>query len=146
MALSVGFHLVMVAGFDHRLGWSPVFPLWLNLLGFILIATGYSLAVWALVGNRFFSGVVRIQAERGHVVCESSPYRFIRHPGYAGHLLPLLGIVLALSSVWTLIPAVVALVIAILRTALEDQILQEELPGYRDYALRVRYRLFSGIY
>jgi protein-S-isoprenylcysteine O-methyltransferase Ste14 len=89
---------------------------------------------------------VRIQTERGHVVCDSGPYRIVRHPGYAGNILPLLGIVLALGSVWTVIPAVVAFVIAILRTVLEDRTLQEELPGYREYAHRVRYRLFPGIY
>jgi protein-S-isoprenylcysteine O-methyltransferase Ste14 len=146
MALSVVFPLVIVAGLDHRYGWSPVFPLWLIVLGFILISLGYAFAVWALVENRFFSSVVRIQADRGHVVCDSGPYRIVRHPGYAGNIPPLLGIVLALGSVWTLIPAVVALIIAVIRTALEDQTLQEELPGYRDYARRVRYRLIPGIY
>ncbi len=146
MALSVGFPLVIVAGLDHRWGWSPVFPLWLIALGFILISLGYGFAVWALVENRFFSSVVRIQTDRGHVVCDSGPYRLVRHPGYAGNILPLLGIVLALGSVWTLIPAAVALIIAVVRTVLEDQTLQEELPGYRDYARRVRYRLLPGIY
>ena len=96
--------------------------------------------------NRFFSGVVRIQTDRGHVVCDSGPYRIVRHPGYAGNILALPGIALALSSVWTLIPATVALIITVLRTALEDRTLQEELPGYRDYARRVRYRLMPGIY
>jgi len=146
MALSVGFPLVIVAGLDHRFVWSPVFPLWLIVLGFILTSLGYAFAVWALVENRFFSSVVRIQTDRGHVVCDSGPYRLVRHPGYAGNILPLLGIVLALGSVWTLIPAAVALIIAVVRTALEDQTLQEELPGYRDYARRVRYRLIPGIY
>lgn len=146
MALSVGFPLVIVAGLDHRFGWSPAFPLWLILLGICLIALGYALAVWALVENRFFSGVVRIQADRGHVVCDSGPYRIMRHPGYAGNILPLPGIVLALGSLWTIIPAAVALVITVTRTALEDRTLQEELPGYADYARRVRYRLFPGIY
>ena len=146
MALSVVFPLVIVAGLDHRFGWSPVFPLWLIVLGFILIALGYAFASWALVENRFFSSVVRIQADRGHVVCDSGPYRIVRHPGYAGNILSLLGIVLALGSLWTLIPAAVALVIAVIRTALEDRTLQEELPGYRDYARRVRYRLIPGIY
>jgi protein-S-isoprenylcysteine O-methyltransferase Ste14 len=98
------------------------------------------------VENRFFSAMVRIQTDRGHVVCDTGPYRFVRHPGYAGNILPLFGIVLALSSVWTLIPAAVALVIVIIRTALEDRTLQAELPGYQDYARRVRYRLFPGIY
>ena len=146
MAISVGFPLVIVAGLDHRYGWSPVFPLWLNILGLVLIGLGYAFAVWALVENRFFSGVVRIQTDRGHVVCDSGPYRIVRHPGYAGNILPLPGIVLALSSVWTLIPAAAALIIAVVRTALEDRALQEELPGYQDYARRVRYRLFPRIY
>ncbi|MDA0368751.1 MAG: isoprenylcysteine carboxylmethyltransferase family protein [Proteobacteria bacterium] len=146
MALSIGFPLVIVAGLDHRYGWSPEFPLWLIVLGFILISLGYAFAVWALVENRFFSSVVRIQTDRGHVVCDSGPYRIVRHPGYAGNIPPLLGIVLALGSVWTLIPAAVALIIAVIRTALEDQTLQEELPGYRDYAQRVRCRLIPWIY
>ena len=146
MALSVSFPLVIVAGLDHRFGWSPVFPLWLVVLGFILISLGYAFAVWALAENRFFASVVRIQTDRGHGVCDTGPYRLVRHPGYAGNIPPLLGIVLALGSVWTLVPAAVALVIAVVRTALEDRTLQEELPGYRDYARRVRYRLIPGIY
>jgi protein-S-isoprenylcysteine O-methyltransferase Ste14 len=146
MAISVGFPLVIVAGLDHRYGWSPVFPIWLNIFGLVLIGIGYAFAAWALVENRFFSGVVRIQTDRGHVVCDSGPYKIVRHPGYAGNILPLPGIVLALSSLWTLIPAAAALVIALVRTALEDRTLLEELPGYQDYAQRVRYRLFPGIY
>jgi len=146
MAVSVVFPMVIVAGLDHRYNWSAEFPLWLIVIGFILISLGYAFADWALAENRFFSSVVRIQTERGHVVCDTGPYRFVRHPGYAGNIFPLFGIVLALGSVWTLIPAVVALLITVIRTALEDQTLQEELPGYRDYARRVRYRLFPGIY
>ena len=146
MALSISFPLVIVAGLDHRLGWSPVFPLWLIVLGFILISLGYAFAAWAFVENRFFSSTVRIQTDRGHVVCDSGPYRIVRHPGYAGNILPLAGIVLALGSTWTLIPAMVALIITVIRTTLEDRTLQDELPGYRDYARRVRYRLIPGIF
>jgi protein-S-isoprenylcysteine O-methyltransferase Ste14 len=146
MALSVSFPLVIVAGLDHRFGWSPVFPLWLIVLGFLLISLGYAFAAWALIENRFFSSVVRIQVDRGHVVCDSGPYRIVRHPGYAGNIVALLGIVLALSSMWTFIPAAVALIIAVIRTVLEDRTLQDELPGYRDFARRVRYRLIPGIY
>lgn len=146
MALSVSFPLVIVAGLDHRFGWSPVFPLWLIVLGFPLIMLGYAFASWALIENRFFSSVVRIQTDRGHVVCDSGPYRIVRHPGYAGNILPLAGIVLALGSIWTLIPAMVALIITVIRTTLEDRTLQDELPGYRDYSQRVRYRLIPGIF
>jgi len=146
MAVSLVFPMVVVAGLDHRYHWSSEFQLWLIVIGFILISLGYAFAAWALAENRFFSSMVRIQTDRGHVVCDTGPYRFVRHPGYAGNMLALFGIVLALGSVWTLIPAVVALIITVIRTALEDQTLQEELPGYRDYARRVRYRLIPWIY
>jgi protein-S-isoprenylcysteine O-methyltransferase Ste14 len=146
MAVSVSYPMVIVAGLDHRYRWSLEFPLWLNVIGLVLIAFGYAFAAWALAENRFFSGVVRIQTERGHVVCDTGPYRLVRHPGYAGNLLALVGIVLALSSVWTLIPLAVASIITAIRTALEDRTLQEELPGYRDYTRRVRSRLIPGIY
>ncbi len=146
MAVSMTFPLFIVAGLDHRLGWSPVFLTWLNILGFILIVLGYTFAGWALAENRFFSSVVRIQTDRGHMVCDSGPYRIVRHPGYAGNILALPGIVLALGSVWTIIPVIVALISAVIRPALEDKTLQEELPGYRDYVRRVRYRLIPGVF
>jgi len=146
MAISLSFPLVIVAGLDHRYGWTPLFLTWLNILGLVLIALGYAFGAWALIENRFFSSTVHIQTDRGHSVCDSGPYRIVRHPGYAGSLLALAGIIMALNSMWTLIPAVAALVIAVMRTALEDKTLHEELPGYRDYARRVRYRLFPGIY
>jgi protein-S-isoprenylcysteine O-methyltransferase Ste14 len=146
MAVSISYPLVIVAGLDHRYVWSPEFPLWLNAIGFILISFGYAFAAWAVAENRFFYSVVLIQTDRGHVVCDSGPYRYVRHPGYAGSILPLFGIVLALGSVWTLLPVAVASVISVLRTVLEDRTLQEELPGYRDYTCRVRYRLIPGIF
>jgi protein-S-isoprenylcysteine O-methyltransferase Ste14 len=146
MAVSIVFPMVIVAGLDHRYNWSPEFPLWQIVLGFILISLGYAFAACDLAENRFVSSVVRIQTERGHVVCDTGPYRFVRHPGYAGNILPLFGIVLALGSIWTLIPAAVATIITVIRTVLEDQTLREELPGYGDYVRRVRYRLIPGIY
>jgi protein-S-isoprenylcysteine O-methyltransferase Ste14 len=146
MALTLSFPLVIVAGLDHRFGWSPLFPAWVHMIGIFLIALGYAFASWAIAENRFFSSMMRIQTDRGHVVCDSGPYRIVRHPGYAGNLLAMPGLVLALGSAWTLVPVAVALVVAVIRTALEDQALQKELPGYLEYTSRVRYRLFPGIY
>ncbi len=146
MSVSISFLLVIVAGLDHRFGWTSAFPIWLNILGFVLIGFGYTFAVWAMAENRFFSSMVRIQTERGHVVCDTGPYQIVRHPGYAGNILPLPGIVTALSSAWTIIPAMLALILVVIRTTLEDRTLQQELPGYRDYARRVSYRLFPGVY
>ncbi len=146
MAFTLSFPLVIVAGLDHSFAWSPLFSIWMNLLGFVLIALGYAFATWALIENRFFSTFVRIQKDRGHEVCDSGPYQIVRHPGYAGNLLALPGIVLALDSVWTLIPVVIAIIIAVIRTELEDKTLQEELKGYKEYAQRVPYKLIPWIY
>lgn len=146
MAVSVAYPLVVVAGLDHRFNWSSELPLWLIVIGFVLVSLGYAFATWALAENRFFSSVVRIQADRAHTVCDSGPYRFVRHPGYAGIIIALFGIVLALGSLWAAIPATVASIIAMIRTVLEDRTLQAELPGYRDYAQSVRYRLIPWIY
>lgn len=146
MAFSVGFPPVIVAGLDHRFGWSAGMAGWLAVAGLLLVAAGYGLADWALVENSFFSGTVRIQKERGHAVCDTGPYRIVRHPGYTGNILAAFGLVPALGSVWTLIPAALVLVIALIRTAFEDRYLQQNLDGYRDYAGRVRYRLLPGVY
>lgn len=146
MAVTISFPLVIVAGLDHRFGWTAAFPLWLNLLGLLIIAIGYGLGVWAMAANGYFSGVVRIQTERGHTVCDTGPYRLMRHPGYAGNFLALAGAVPGLGSLWTLIPIGLALFIIVIRTALEDRTLQAELPGYQEYAGRVRYRLLPGVW
>lgn len=146
MAVSVVFPMVIVAGLDHRYSWSPEFPFMLSAIGFILIALGYAFAAWALAENRFFYSVVCIRTDVGHAVCDTGPYRLVRHPGYAGSILPLLGIVLALGSVWALIPAAMASLITVVRTVLEDRTLQEELAGYQDYTKRVPYRLVPWVY
>jgi protein-S-isoprenylcysteine O-methyltransferase Ste14 len=146
MALSSSLVIYVVAGLDHRFVWSPAFPTWLTIPGLILIFLGYAFSTWAMLENRFFSGVVRIQHERGHTVCDTGPYRIVRHPGYAGIFLALPGIALVLASLWSLIPVAVSLIIAVIRTALEDRTLQQDLPGYSEYAQRTRFRLIPGIY
>ena len=145
--MGVGGGLVLlVAGLDARLGWSPDFSMPVKILALALILGGYALGSYALIENRFFSGVVRIQTERGHQVVSSGPYRWIRHPGYAGALLTYAGTPLLLDSTWACIPTLVIMVLIVIRTALEDGFLQEALEGYRDYARRVRYRLFPGLW
>jgi protein-S-isoprenylcysteine O-methyltransferase Ste14 len=146
MGFSVLYPLVIVGGLDHRYGWTTPLPTWVNVVGLLLCALGYAFGTWALAENRFFSSTVRIQTERGHRVCDSGPYRFVRHPGYAGSLLAVVGIPLALDTLWAFVAAGFALIVSIVRTALEDRTLMEELPGYREYARQVPYRLFPGLW
>ena len=136
----------LVAGLEARFAWSPAFSLPAKYLSLVLILAGFALASYALIENRFFSGTVRIQAERGHHVVSSGPYRWVRHPGYAGALLAYLVTPLYLDSRWAFLPAVFITILLSIRTDLEDKTLHEELEGYRDYARRVRYRLLPGVW
>lgn len=145
--VSLGGGLVpLVAGLEALLGGSAPFSLPLKILGLVFILGGYALGAYALLENRFFSGMVRIQAERGHQVVSTGPYRWLRHPGYTGALLAYLGTPLFLDSRWAFLPALFLTVVLIIRTGLEDKALQDELTGYRDYARRVRYRLLPGVW
>jgi protein-S-isoprenylcysteine O-methyltransferase Ste14 len=146
LGIIVATFMLIVAGLDKRFDWSPNLPLLLHITAFVITALGYSLSTWATLVNRFFSAVVRIQRDRGHTVVSSGPYRLIRHPAYAGGVVTSLATPLLLGSLWALIPAALAVCLLIVRTALEDRTLQEELEGYHDYATGVRYRLLPGVW
>jgi protein-S-isoprenylcysteine O-methyltransferase Ste14 len=117
-----------------------------KILALIILLAGYALGSYALIENRFFSGMVRIQADRGQQVVSSGPYRWVRHPGYAGALWSYLAMPLFLDSAWAYLPVVFLTIVLVIRTALEDRTLQDELQGYRDYTKRVRYRLLPGVW
>jgi len=136
----------LVVGLDELMNWSPAFSILLKIIALAVILTGYIWGSYALIQNRFFSGMVRIQSDRGHQVISSGPYRWMRHPGYAGAIWTYLATPLFLDSVWALIPAVFLVIVLVLRTSLEDKVLQLELEGYSEYAEQVRYRLFPGIW
>jgi protein-S-isoprenylcysteine O-methyltransferase Ste14 len=138
--------MLAVCGLDERFGWSPDIPLGYQLAALGIIVLGYVLGTWAMMVNRFFSGVVRIQKDRGHHVVSAGPYRLMRHPAYIGGILSDLTIPILLGSWWALIPGVYLAALMILRTALEDRTLREELEGYVEYAQEVRYRLVPGIW
>ena len=137
--------ILILAGLDTRLAWSAV-PLWAKLLGGAAFVISLLLAFSAMLANTFLSTFVRIQDERGHTTITGGPYRFVRHPMYAGSLFMYWGMPLMLGSWWALIPGVLNIVVLVVRTALEDRTLQAELPGYKEYAEKVRYRLIPGIW
>jgi protein-S-isoprenylcysteine O-methyltransferase Ste14 len=141
-----GSLIPLVAGLDALFKWSPTFSLPVKILALVILLAGYALGSYALIENRFFSGMVRIQTDRGQQVVSSGPYGWMRHPGYAGALWSYLAMPLFLDSGWAFLPAVFLTIILVIRTSLEDRVLQDELPGYRDYARRVRYRLIPGVW
>jgi len=136
----------ITAGLDARFGLDVTFSPVVKALSVILFLVGYVIGSYALIENRFFSGMVRIQDDRGQHVISSGPYRWVRHPGYSGALLSYIATPFMLESLWTFIPVALTFIILCVRTALEDKTLQEKLEGYRSYAQKVRYRLIPGIW
>lgn len=138
--------IYVVAGLDHRYDWSAGIPVAAQVTALVVCSLGYALVVWATASNAFFSQLVRIQTERGHTVVTAGPYRHIRHPAYAGALPTLVSIPILLASWPALFIGLVDALLMILRTALEDRTLKAELPGYLEYAHRVRQRLVPGLW
>ncbi len=138
--------VLVIAGFDQRWQWSPAMAFWLSLGAVLVFVLGDLLFLWAMSVNKFFSKFVRIQKGRGHQVVTAGPYRHVRHPGYVGWMMMNLAPPVILGSWWALIPAALAVCGMIVRTALEDRTLQNELAGYKEYAQRVRYKLLPGVW
>jgi protein-S-isoprenylcysteine O-methyltransferase Ste14 len=137
----------LVSGLDARYGWLGVdFGLTEEIIALVVILAGYAFGAWALMENRFFSGVVRIQKERGHHVVSTGPYSWMRHPGYAGALLVYSATPILLDSIWTYLPVAFISIVLLIRTDLEDRALRHELPGYREYTQKTRFRLLPGIW
>ena len=145
-ALAMYLALPLIAGLDVRFGWTGEFSTMWHITGVLIFAIGGGIGGYAMITNAYFSTAVRIQTDRGHTVCRTGPYRFVRHPGYVGFILQSLGTPIIFGSLWALIPGITATVLMIIRTSLEDRTLQAELPGYPDYVESVRYRLIPGIW
>ena len=136
----------VIAGLDAvRFQLAPM-PFWTVYPGIGLFTIASSLITWVLVKNPHADSSVRIENERDHHVVTSGPYSFVRHPMYVGLILLHTSIALILGSTWTLALAVLLTFLFLWRTALEDQTLRWELPGYAEYAKVTRYRLMPGIW
>ena len=138
--------LLIVAGLDKRHGWSLEIPLSIKISALLIFIFGLYIVYRAVIVNRFFSAVVRIQEDRGHSVVSSGPYRYVRHPGYTGVILYIGASAIVLESLWALIPAGLILIVTVVRTFLEDRTLVSELEGYLDYTGRVRHRLIPFVW
>jgi len=129
-----------------RFGWSRM-PIWLWPVGAALYGASQAILTWCMVVNRNFEKTARIQTDRGHAVIQSGPYHYVRHPGYAATIVGFnFGTAFMLTSWLAFVPATLASVVLVVRTALEDRMLLDELPGYRDYAGGVRFRLVPGLW
>ena len=138
--------LLVLAGLDQRWNLTPPLPLWVRLFGALAFGVGYAIVLWAMYSNPYFSQVVRIQSERGHVAMTGGPYRLVRHPGYLGMILSMFGAVFLLDSLWGMACFTLYLGLIVTRAALEDRTLRAELPGYSEYATHTKYCLIPGFW
>ncbi len=134
-------HLVVAALDVGRFHWSDDVPAWLQAVSLLAWMASGALSIGSMRVNRFFSPVVRIQSERGHHLVTDGPYRWVRHPGYVAALGFFVFSGMILGSWYSLVPMSAGVAMILRRTRLEDRFLHENLPGYRGYAERVRYRL-----
>jgi protein-S-isoprenylcysteine O-methyltransferase Ste14 len=135
----------VLAGLDFRWGWSDV-PVGPQAVAFVLVAAFFALFVFILRENVFLSRVVEVRPEEGHRVVTTGPYAVVRHPMYAGYIVALVATPVALGSLPALLPAALLAAGIVVRTVLEDRTLHAELPGYPEYAAKVRWRLLPRVF
>ena len=147
LSFLITISMYVIAGLDSgRFHWSPDFHWSICLLGIVLTASGQLLFLIAQKQNRFFSSTVRIQTERGHTVCETGLYKIVRHPAYLGSIIQSIGFPLLFGSLWSIIPVGLLIILFIIRTALEDRTLKNELKGYIEYSDKTRYKIIPFIW
>ncbi|KYG20433.1 isoprenylcysteine carboxyl methyltransferase [Bradyrhizobium sp. AT1] len=132
-------------GVDRRIQSSDM-PVALQAVGFALFLASTSFTMWVFRENSFAAPVVKLQAERAQHVISSGPYAHVRHPMYSGMILFFTGVPLLLGSWWGLVMVPVFAALFAIRIGIEERTLREGLPGYADYASRVRYRLLPGVW
>jgi protein-S-isoprenylcysteine O-methyltransferase Ste14 len=135
--------MVVVSVLDHRYGWSPV-PAAVCLVGDVLVAIGLGVVGAVVIQNSYAAATVRVQA--GQNVVSTGLYGLVRHPMYTGNLIMMLGIPPALGSYWGLLFLVPGLFVLALRIRDEEDMLAQELSGYRDYTQQVHYRLLPYVW
>jgi protein-S-isoprenylcysteine O-methyltransferase Ste14 len=137
------FAMMAFSAFDHRMGWSTV-PVWVCLLGDVLVAAGLGIAMLVIIENSYAAATVTV--ETGQKVASRGLYKFVRHPMYVGNVIMMLGTPLALGSYWGLLFVVPGVAVLVFRILDEEKMLTQELAGYREYAQQVRYRLVPTVW
>jgi len=135
--------MFVVSALDHRFGWSPV-PATVSLVGDVLVAIGLGIAMLVVIQNGYAAANVTVEAEQK--VVSTGLYGLVRHPMYTGNVILMIGVPLALGSYWGLVFLIPGLIVLVLRIGDEEQLLRQELNGYREYAHQVHYRLVPYVW
>jgi protein-S-isoprenylcysteine O-methyltransferase Ste14 len=136
--------MVVVSALDHRFGWSWPLTTSVSVIGDVLVAIGLGLAMLAIIQNGYAAANVTV--ESGQTLTSTGLYALVRHPMYTGNIVLMLGIPLALGSYWGLLLVVPGLIVLVLRIHDEEDLLEQELSGYRAYEQQVHYRLVPYVW
>ena len=118
--------LVLMALDAVRFGWSSV-PPWVQAIGELILLLSMWISFRTLRENSFAAPVVKIQKDRGQTVISTGPYRYVRHPMYAGALIFFVGTSLLLGSWWGLAAVLVLAVLLGIRIQIEEKALRAGL-------------------
>ena len=138
------FLTFIITDLDHLLNWSIMFPILLEIIGFVILGIGLYLIALAQLQNAYASKVLDIR--EGQKLIDTGLYAHVRHPLYSGFLGMVLGIPLGLGSWWAIIPAIFSILGLLLRIKYEEEMLLGGLEGYEEYRERVKYKLIPNIY
>jgi protein-S-isoprenylcysteine O-methyltransferase Ste14 len=138
LAILSTLSLLVFCAFDHRFAWSSVPPA-ISVLGDVLVVLGLLLDLFVLRENSYAG--TSVQTFEGQKVISTGLYAHIRHPMYAGNVIMVVGIPLALGSWWGLLVLALIIPVLIWRILDEEKLLEKDLPGYKEYEQKVRYRL-----
>jgi protein-S-isoprenylcysteine O-methyltransferase Ste14 len=130
-----------IPGFDYRFGWT-ILPVWVVVCADLVILAGFFLFMWVMRVNSYASRIIEVEKEQK--VIDTGPYSVIRHPLYVSNILIYLATPVALGSVWGFVAILPLPVLIIFRILNEEKILKNDLPGYREYQEKIRYRLVPG--
>jgi protein-S-isoprenylcysteine O-methyltransferase Ste14 len=147
LSLLITITMYTLAGLDSgRYNWSPNFHWSLSLIGILLTASGQLLFLIAQKQNKFFSSTVRIQTDRNHTVCDTGLYKIVRHPAYLGSIIQAFGFPLLFGSLLSILPVGLLIIVHVIRTYLEDETLNKELSGYKEYSLNTCYKIIPYVW
>lgn len=133
----------VLSAFDHRFAWSTVPPA-VSVVGNVLVAVGLGASMLVVIQNSYAAANITVEA--GQTVVSSGLYGIVRHPMYAGAVIMMVGLPLALGSYWGLVVLVPGIIVLAVRIHDEEDMLVNELAGYRDYMHTVRYRLAPHVW
>ena len=138
--------LLIIPGLDAvRYQWSQV-SFALKTISFIVIIASLALVSWVRKEDAYHSTVGEMPKEQQHKLITTGPYKYVRHPIHLGVIALFFCLPIALGSLYGLIPAAFLVIAIIIRTHLENKTFHKELPGYKEYAKKTKYRLLPGIW